>query len=95
MKCLICEKESWRSVFCRLCRETKGNATAIFVQNKKKLQELLYKQFDEQRLGKFALYTKNMIQYWKIMNDFRMKKFKYLLNLDEDLFWDWNSLKEK
>ena len=41
MQCIKCWEESWRSKFCRVCRETKQNAVSIVSQNRWKLIKLL------------------------------------------------------
>jgi hypothetical protein len=72
MKCIKCWKDSWRSKFCRSCRDIKQNAVSIVSQNKSKLVRLLqWDYLTPEWFSKFILYTDNIKNYWKVVMEFK------------------------
>lgn len=72
MKCLFCGRESWRSKFCRGCRNIKEKSLSIVSQNKNKLRKLLkMNNFTPERFDKFILYSDNIVSYWKIVMKYK------------------------
>jgi len=89
MKCIKCGKESWRSKFCRDCRDIKQNAVSIVSQNRWKLIRLLHKDYlTPEWFTKFILYTNNIIKYGKIVMEYKkedtIRKFVNIIN-----FWTY------
>jgi len=73
MECLLC-KAPTKYTFCRKCKERKSNATAIVSQNKKKLKRLLDESsITLEWMGKFILYTNNIVKYGKILMEYKEK----------------------
>lgn len=73
MKCLFCGRESWRSKFCRWCRNIKEKALSIVSQNKKKMRMLLMlNSFTPDWLNKFILYSDNITSYGRIVMRYRV-----------------------
>ena len=74
MECILCGADSKRDRFCRKCKEKKANATAIVSQNKKKLKGLLKEdRYTPERLEKFILYSNNIVNYGKIIMEYKEK----------------------
>ena len=72
MQCIKCWEESWRSKFCRVCRETKQNAVSIVSQNRWKLIKLLnWDYLTPLWFNKFILYTTNILRYWLIVMEYK------------------------
>lgn len=72
MECIKCSKYSWKSKFCRECRNIKQNAVSIVSQNKSKLIKLLnWDYLTPEWFNKFILYTNNIISYWKIVMEYK------------------------
>lgn len=72
MKCIKCWKDSWRSKFCRSCREIKQNAVSIVSQNKYKLVKLLWWDYlTPEWFWKFIVYTNNILKYWRIVMEYK------------------------
>lgn len=70
-KCLRCGRDSWRSKYCRGCRNIKIKATSILSQNKNKLIKLLKEnKYTYERFRKFMLYSTNIHTYWKLVMEF-------------------------
>ena len=68
MICRLCGRESWRSKFCRWCRNIKQNASSIVSQNKNKLRKLLWvNKYSPEWFDKFILYSDNITSYGKIV----------------------------
>lgn len=89
MKCIKCGKESWRSKFCRNCRDIKQNAVSIVSQNRWKLIRLLkWDYLTPEWFTKFILYTNNIIKYGKIVMEYKkedtIRKFVNIIN-----FWTY------
>ena len=72
MNCLFCGRESWRSKFCRWCRNIKEKALSIVSQNKKKMRDLLgVNNFTPEWFEKFILYSDNIISYGKVVMKYK------------------------
>ena len=72
MKCIKCWKDSWRSKFCRNCRDIKQNAVSIVSQNKSKLVRLLqWDYLTPEWFSKFILYSTNIINYGRIVMEYK------------------------
>lgn len=72
MNCLFCGKDSWRSKFCRWCRNIKQNASSIVSQNKNKLRKLLkVENLSPERFDKFILYSDNIKNYGIIVMKYK------------------------
>lgn len=101
MKCLKCGKESKRE-FCRDCKDTKQNASAMVSQNKKKLVRLLNsKRLTQQWFEKFILYSENIKKYGKIYMEYQcVKEYRIIRNICNVVnilsllifLWSWISL---
>jgi hypothetical protein len=72
MECIKCWRESWRSKFCRGCRNIKQNAGSIVSQNRTKLIKLLNTDYlTPEWFEKFILYSNNIISYGKIVMEYK------------------------
>lgn len=86
MECIKCWKYSWRSMFCRECRDIKQNHCAMLSSNKNKLRKLLDKtDYNIERFDKFMLYTNNILVHWKVVMEYkevdRKRTFENLLKI--------------